>query len=142
MNTAIPTLENESGKYLLSHYGNTFALGFKGDADFIQRSYNFAYNFCATNGSLIELGMDISYIITSPEKLMKALQLYYYNEVIRNREVSVSFNEEGEITVDEVNAEKLAEEKAKAFFEKNIIKENFMFNTYLDKIREFAPLGD
>lgn len=121
---------------LLSRYGNTFALGFKGDVEFIERSYNFAYNFCATNGSLIELAQDMSYIITDPERIMKALKLYYYNVVIMNKEVDIKFDEDGQIEIDEVAAEKLSTERAQNFFESKIRKENFMFNMFLDRIKE------
>ncbi len=134
-------LEQETGQMLLSRYGNTFALAFKGDADFIKRCYNFAHNFCVTNGALIELTQDMSYVLTSHEKLMKALALYFYADVIRNKEVSVSFDDDYNITVDEVAAEKLAAEKAQAFFDTNIIKENFMFNKYLDRIKRDSIVG-
>ena len=98
-------LNEETGEILLSHYGNTFALGFKGDNGFIERCYNLAFNFSMTNGALIELSQNMSYVLTNPVKIMQALKVYYYNEVIRKREVSVSFNEEGEIIVDEAGAE-------------------------------------
>ena len=51
-------------------------------------------------------------------------------------------NDEGEIIVDEVGAEKLALEKAQAFFDKKIRKENFMFNQYLNKIKLCADCDD
>ena len=139
----IPTIENETGQYLLSHYGHTYALAFKGDADFIERSYNFAYNFCATNGSLIELGIDMHYILTTPEKLLKALALYYYNQIIRDKEIEVKHDpENGEVIINEEEAEALSAKKAQTFYDNNIIKENFMFNTYLDRVKQISPLAD
>lgn len=138
------TIEQESGELLLSRYGNTFALGFKGDAGFRERSYNFAYNFgVVNNGALIQLTENMSYVLTSPIKIMAALKLYYYNNVIRNKEVAVSFDEEGEIHIDEAAAEKISMEKAQAFFDTKIRKENFMFNQFLDRIEsDFQPAFD
>lgn len=128
------TLENETGEFLLSRYGNTFALAFKGDAAFIERGYNFAYNFCAiNNGALMTLTQDMSYVLTSPVKIMAALKLYYYNQVIRNKEVAVSFDDEGQIHIDEAAAEQISMDKAQKFFDEKIKKENFMFNAYTDK---------
>lgn len=135
-------LNQETGEMLLSHYGNTFALGFKGDAGFIERCYNLAFNYSMTNGALIELSQSMSYILTNPVKIMQALKLYFYNEVIRNREVAVSFTDDGDIVVDEAMAEKLSLEKAQAFFDKKIRKENFMFNQYLNKIKLNADCDD
>jgi hypothetical protein len=133
------TIEQETGELLLSRYGNTFALGFKGDAGFRERCYNFVYNFCAiNNGSLIQLTENMSYVLTSPVKIMSALKLYYYNQVIRNKEVAFSFDEEGQIHIDEEAAEKISMQKAEAFFNEKIRKENFMFNQYLDKRVELS----
>lgn len=132
------TIEEENGQMLLSRYGNTFALGFKGDAGFLERSYNLAYNFCMTDGSLMPLAQDMSYIITSPVKIMKALELYYYNLVIMNKEINITFDDEGEIHIDEDAAKKLSLEKAQKFFETKIVKENFMFNQFLKRRLEFS----
>lgn len=129
-------LEQETGQTLLSRYGNVLALAFKGDADFIKRSYNFAYNFGATNGALIELTQDMSYVLTSHEKLMKALKLYFYADVIMNREIEVNFDDEDNVLIDEEACERLSGEKAQSFFENGIIKENFMFNKYLTRIEK------
>lgn len=134
-------LNEETGEMLLSHYGNTFALGFKGSADFIERSYNFAYNFCATNGSLMEISQQMSYVLTNPVKLMNALKLYYYNEVIMLDKVRNELDDEGKLIVDEVAAEKLSTELAQQFFDVKIKKENFMFNEFLNKRKESAEIG-
>ena len=120
---------------LLSRYGNTNALAFKGDKSFIERCYNFAYNFGITNGSLMELTQDMFYVLASEEKILKALKLYYYADVMREKLVRVDFDEDYNISVDEVAAENLATEKAQSFFDNRIQKENFMFNMYLDKIK-------
>jgi hypothetical protein len=128
-------LEQETGEMLLSRYGNIYALAFKGNSDFVTRCYNFAFNFGVTNGSLIELTQDMSYVLSSQEKILKALKLYFYGEVIREKLVRVDFDEDCNISVDEVAAENLAAEKAQAFFDNKIQKENFMFNKYLDKIK-------
>ena len=133
-------LHEETGEMLLSHYGNTFALGFKGDNDFIERNYNFAFNYCATNGALIGLTQSMSYVVTSPPRIMNALKLYYYNEVIMLGEAKSELNEEGELIVDEAAAEKLSMEKAQKFFETKIRKENFMFNQFLNKVQSFADV--
>lgn len=137
-------LNEETGQMLLSHYGNTFALGFKGDAGFIERSYNFAFNYCATNGALMNVATDMSYVLTNPVKLMNALKLYYYNEVIMLDKVKNELNEEGELVVDEAAAEKLSNELAQSFFETKIRKENFMFNEFLNRRVgdvEVGPVG-
>jgi len=131
----INKLEQETGEMLLSRYGNTYALAFKGDSNFIKRCYNLAFNFCMTNGALIELTQNMSYILTSQEKIINSLKLYFYAEVIRNKEVKVEFDDDYNITVDEDAAEKLSGEKAQAFFDTKIVKENFMFNKYLDRIK-------
>jgi hypothetical protein len=128
-------LEQEIGEMLLSRYGNIYALAFKGNPDFIERSYNFAFNFGVTNGSLIELTQDMSYVLSSQEKILKALKLYFYGEVIREKLVRVDFDEDYNISIDEIAAENLAAEKAQTFFDNKIQKENFMFNKYLDKIK-------
>lgn len=127
-------LENETGEFLLSHYGNGFALGFKGDEQFIDRGYNFSVNFGVTNGSLLKESEKMSYVLTTKEKLFHALKLYYYGRVLGRKEIPVNIDlETNECIVDEKQAEELAEKHAK-FFMENVLKEvNFMFDNYFDR---------
>lgn len=130
-------LTEEKGEFLLSHYGNVFALGFRGDAGFLERAHNLAFNYSMTNGAIMSLGDNFRYIITNPERILKALECYFYNEVIRERLVAVSFSE-NDIIIDEDRTMDLARQSAQDFFDQRIKKENFMFNTYLDRVSERA----
>lgn len=85
-------LEEESGEFLLSDYGNGVALGFRGDEDFIRRCENFAINHgLAKRTPLCNIGTNgIHYLCTSVDKIEKALMEFYSGYVVLHKLVAPS----------------------------------------------------
>lgn len=127
-------LLDENGEFLLSFYGSEYALGFRGERDFIERGYNFAYNFSATSGKLHWFHDGMAYVLTSQEKLFNALKTCFYNEIIKFKEVPTLSEEKDEenggklFVWNEELLEQRAAEMANKFLETKVKKEDFMLN--------------
>ena len=110
-------------KWILdTNYAGQMALGFSGDSEHIRRSINFAYNYGAIGPSSRIHGdpqSDFLYVITTEEKLNKALELE--GEVRKLRDlISVNMEDsEKEILAKEFSIiyrnEKLAEIEKEPF---------------------------
>lgn len=122
-------LENETGQLILSRYGAVMALGFSGDEAFIERCYNFAYNFCATNGDLMPFNVNFKYVLTTEEKLLKALKLYFCGQFLTNGKIKSTLDEDFELKFDQKALEEEAEKAAKLFYDRNIVRDNFMLKS-------------
>lgn len=128
--TPISTLQSEldlGNQYLLMDFGDRLALGFRGTADFIRRSFTFAKNTRVTMGELHRLSDDLSYVlIDSQERLLRGLKWQSYVELLSRatplKEVDV---EEGTMAeYDEESLEAQADQAARAFLAA-IPRENF-----------------
>jgi hypothetical protein len=134
------TLQNESGKFLLSFYGNILALGFKGEKDFIRRCHNWAHNYSITSGGLhwfYEQGGALAYVLVkSRDDILRGLAQQFRADIIISREIlplkeelNYEFdpeNEESALKYNEKKIEKLAWERAENFFKERVELENFL----------------
>lgn len=130
------TLNDETGKFLLSFYGNSFALGFKGDNKFIQRCFNWAHNHSVTSGGLhwfYDHGGKLAYIlIKSREDIIKGFAAQFRSDIIMGHEVPPLKDEMNPRTLDyileydEEKIEKMALERAEKFFAERVELENFL----------------
>ena len=130
------TLNDENGKYLLSFYGNSLALGFKGDNDFIRRSFNWAHNHEVTKGSLHWFygdGGKLAYVlIKSREDIVSGFARQFRAEIIMNHEIPSLRDEfdpengESILEYDEKKIDKLAQKRAEEFFAERVELENFL----------------
>ncbi len=132
------SLRDESGTFLLSHYGSEggLALAFRGDRSFRERCYNWAYNCGATNGALhpfYEESGNFSYIcIKDVATLNKALVLQFANEIRLAKEVPLlqdSWDEDtgAVIEYNEPAIDRLARQRADSFLADKIVLENFQY---------------
>ncbi len=132
--TYIPlSINDEKEKFYLCKYSGEYALGFRGDADFIRRSCNFILNNSISNRRLHKFYECFAYIIIeTKEKLIEGLINQFRGEIILNREVpylSEKFDEDTQEFVtrhDDAKIESLATERAHRFMNERIIYENFM----------------
>ncbi len=161
----VNSINNEKGEMLLSTYGSSFAVGFQGDANFIKRSFNWAFNTGLVSQSAKEHflyyeGESIGYIIvrndlshsedlvreynlrglklpsvrTAKEKIIDALALQFYAEIIiENEEVKTKWKydlREDAFFADynDSDIKDLALKKANRFWEEKIKYNNFITN--------------
>lgn len=140
-------LSEETGRFLLSHYGAGFALGFKGDPDFIHRCFNWAMNtgMISVNARLNwfyerETGR-LGYVcVSSKDKVYRALVSQFRAEIVLDGEVEPVYvdsvdsaetdlqdSEEpnGELVYDDAAIQRLAEERAREFMDTRIVPDNF-----------------
>lgn len=135
----MPFLEadfKDNNQFLLSYYGNQFALGFKGSKQFIEKSYNLCSNHSISTGRLIYFQSDFSYILTTKKKIINGLKNYFINELKVNKILPLIKDEivedEDKDSIDyiiEYNEEaisKIAQEKTENFILKYIKEDNFM----------------
>lgn len=127
-------LNEETGTFLLGPYGNVQAFGFKGDKDFVRRSYNLCYNYGITNKRLHKLSEGLYYVVTNEKNILEGLKNHFVNEIKYTKEISLlkdEYDENNEvepylIQYDEEKIDKLATDRAAEFFAKKIILSNFM----------------
>jgi hypothetical protein len=142
-----PALENETGEILLSLYGAKFALGWRGDAAFMARMESLVFNFSMSQGRGYTFKNNLivpkfnhvydgfCYVLTTIEKLMAGLTVYYQGVVIRNGEYpeeakKIIYDAEGDFVDIEWQDDilfDLAYDKAEQFYRENIKQENFMY---------------
>lgn len=137
-NSPIIELENETGEFFLSQYGGTFAFGFKGDSDFINRCHNLVSNYSISFSPLYTFGDKMCYVTTNPDKILAGLTRYYFSQTIRTQAIPVeSKGEEGdfEVSFNEAEATRIAKEKAEAFMASKVKFINFMFDNSFDRIQ-------
>jgi hypothetical protein len=138
--TIYQQLISEPVEYLICVYGKGNALGFRGEQEYITKAYNlFANMDCEgpANRSaplLVEIDKNkigLSYIYTTIPRISKALELFFYTNILLNREVPVwsTWDEEtGEYNLiqDTESAEKLSKEYAARFMTEHIKIESFI----------------
>lgn len=131
---------NTNNKFLISHYGNANALGFKGTKQFIEKAYNLCFNHGITDGRLICLEDGFYYILTNRDKLFKGLKSYFVNELKFKKIlpfIKDQWNDDESEYLIEYNEdaiEKLAQQKTEDFILKYIVEDNFMmpFETFVN----------
>lgn len=145
-----PLLYNETGEIMLSLYGSEFALGWRGDAEFMTRMENLVFNFSLSSGKGYTIINNIitpkfnkvhdglTYVLTTIEKLMSGLTIYFKGEMLLitkdypEEAIERKYDEDGEELVlervyrDDIFFD-LAYEKAEAFYNDKIQKINFMY---------------
>lgn len=124
-------LEDEDGNFYMTDYLGGTAFAFEGNDDFLKRCRNFISNYglAGDNGAVIT--DSFMYIVTTAEKLKKALQTYYYGLIILNGEVKPApvIDEEGDeigYEWDEELMEQIASQKCENFLERRVVKSNFI----------------
>ncbi len=136
----------ETGEFLLSRYGSIWALGFKGDYGFVQRSHAWAINTGIARGNLrwmYGLNGKIAYVaVKEEERILKGLAAQFYAEIIRDKEIApldIKMDLETEMTevvYDEIAIESLAYERAVQFYETRVVCVPFMES----QVRGLAPV--
>ncbi len=141
-------LEEETGKVFLSSYGNEFAFGWIGDAEFMTRMENLVFNYGLSTGkgytvkyNLIKpkfhtIYSGMSYILTSVDRLMAGLTNFYINQVKQGKDYppeirKVIYDEEGtfvDVQWEEDVVFDLAFDRAQKYYEEIIIQSNFMYD--------------
>jgi hypothetical protein len=148
-------LNEEIGQFLLSWYGNGYALGFAGDEDFIERCFNWTHNtgVISLNQRLewfYGKGGRFAYVCPqTTEDILIGLTAQFRVEIIQDKEVPLlkdEWDDENECPIleyDEKAINRLAHERAKAFFEDRIVLENFMCRqpVFLAPIYEMGVAG-
>lgn len=146
--------KNTTNSFILSLYGSSLVLAFKGSKDFIKRSYNLCYNYSITNGNLLHFDGEIYYIIikkekngiTPKERLRKGLNLYFINEIKMNKEIPLLKdqwnNDESEylIEYDEAKIQKMASIRTDEFIIANIKEDNFMMQYFANSNSNIFPI--
>ncbi len=140
-----------NGPWLISSYGEHLALGFKGNADFIERCFSWA-----VNTQVIGLGAQLNWFYgrdgrlayicpKSEDVILAGLRLQFRAEIIAAREVPPledhtaddewAGSDEERIVYNEAEIDALAGRRAAAFMADYVIRDSFV----LDKLTQIAP---
>lgn len=146
------SINNETnGKYHLSFYGAQFALGLRGNKEFITKAYNLLHNNSVSNGKLHWFYDQFAYVvIESKKRLLDGLIRQFRGEIILNKEIEYKkevFDEETQafwVEYDDEKIDKLAQDKAEKFMQEKIIIDNFMVNLgkFTPSIYQIGKLND
>lgn len=131
----IPRLEEESGEFILSAYGNGHAVLCRGDDAFRARCRCLFENHKPDKSRAAFLDYDdrTSYMTTSKDGFRNLLKRYYYGVVALSKEIP----DLSEDVYDEVAMEKRAEEKADSFIAGRLKVQPFLNLRYCPDIIEF-----
>jgi len=129
----INSLNNETGKFILSNYGQYDAFMFSGDASFLERIENFCINYGINGkGDFYTFDESTRYCLTPLERLKKALLDNFRNELMAAQPISTMTEDGWDISYDLQVIERQAIELANDFFENKLAKDNI-----LNKVGEY-----
>jgi hypothetical protein len=149
--TKFKSLNDETGEFILSHYGQYPAFCFIGPEDFVKRTINLFENYGTIKvGKHSVLSNSMHYFLAPSDRILSAIKECFIAEIIRNRlpeaQIQTSFNEESEnfeLTCDDTAVESLAETMANDFWENKVQRKDlfpYFSNVYCD-FNEIGKIG-
>ena len=124
----IHPLEEEKGQFIHSIFGATYAFLFRGDENFLERSYNLVNNFSSVEKKFHQFDENTFYFTLTEEEAIDIIALYYRGQLVMEHHPE---NEE---------LEKLAKEKAILFWETKVEKYS-MFKSLAESTPDPYLLG-
>jgi hypothetical protein len=129
-------LAEETGKFFISRWGPTLALGFRGEPDFIFRISNWANNTGVSKGAthwLYGMRNQFGYVtVKDRAAILRGLAAQFRAEIIMSKEIPPlidRWDDETEspvIEYDEARIDALANARANQFMDTRITKDNFL----------------
>lgn len=120
----------DSPEMSLVRYGRSHALGMKGPRHLIDKAHNLFVNYDRVC-TLHRLSDELSYILTTPERVRASIKLYLYVNLLHSREVGSysTWDEDTEkyaIVAEEAKAENISSHDASLFMEHIKLRFKFM----------------
>ena len=136
---------NETGEFLLDKYGTFYAIGFRGDANFIRRAQNFVVNRGICRSKLNCLTDNLYYVTTTLETLHHAIRSQIAGEIALAGTVPYKGYEPSDDEdiaplgiLDEEAIWTLAGERLEVFLNEKLIEEPFMHNMQYVTLPEYS----
>jgi len=142
------SLNDETGEFILSHYGQYPAFCFIGPEDFVKRTINLFENYGTIKvGKHSVLSNSMHYFLAPADRILSTIKECFIAEIMRNRppecKIKTEFDEESEsfeLTYDDDAIKSLAETMANDFWE-NKVQRKDLFPYFSNIYNDFYGIG-
>jgi len=138
LSTLLSDCDATGGQFLLTHWGDSLALGFRGEPDFIRRCYNWAINRDVAKGELhwpFDKDGRLAYVLVENHAAIeRGLAEQFRDEIILTHEVpwerEARWDNEADIyfegEVNQTKVDQLAAKRAADFMATHVTSEPFL----------------